>query len=138
MTSHAAVSVDRRGIAWSSSPDGLTQAEVDARLEAGLVNASDDRTSRTVGEIVRANVLTPFNVILLGCWCVIVIVAGRLGDALFGIVLVLNTLIGIVQEVRAKRDARPPGAAQRAARRVVVRDGDEVEIARRARWCSTT
>ena len=56
--------VDRRGIPPSSSPEGLTRAEVDERVQAGLVNASDERTSRTIREIVRSNVLTPFNFLL--------------------------------------------------------------------------
>ena len=51
---------------------------------------------------MRANVLTPFNLVL-GILFVIIVAVGEIKDSLFGIVLVLNTLIGIVQEVRSKR-----------------------------------
>jgi cation-transporting ATPase E len=55
-----------------------------------------------VAEILRANLLTRFNFIL-GALLVVILVVGQLQDALFGIVLVANALIGIVQELRAKR-----------------------------------
>ena len=64
--------------------------------------ASPDSSTRTVGEIVRANVLTRFNA-LLGSLLLVILVVGPLQDALFGIVLVANTVVGVVQEVRAKR-----------------------------------
>ena len=58
--------------------------------------------SRTVAEIVRANVVTLFN-ILLGILLAVIIVVAPPQDALFGGVLVANALIGIVQELRAKQ-----------------------------------
>lgn len=82
---------------------GLTQAEVRARLEAGRVNGVQRSTGRTVPQIVRANLLTRFNAIL-GVLFVIVLVIGPIQDALFGIVIVVNTAIGIVQEWRSKRE----------------------------------
>src|SRR2546426_520650 len=81
---------------------GLAEAEVRARIERGQVNDVPRAPSRTFGEILRANVLTRFNALLGGLLLVIIIV-GPFRDALFGVVLVSNTLIGIVQEVRAKR-----------------------------------
>ena len=122
----APTAVDRRGVPPSSSPAGLTRAEVDERVRAGLVNASDERTSRTIGEIVRANVLTPFN-FLLGSLGVVVILTGRLGDALFLLVLVINSLIGIVQEVLAKRKLDRLALLHAPTTRV-VRDGAAVEV----------
>jgi cation-transporting ATPase E len=106
---------------------GLTDAEVRERVARGLVNGGDDRTSRTYGEIIRANVLTRFNAIL-GTMLVIVLAVGSPADALFGIILVVNSLIGIVQEVRAKRtlDQLAVLAAPRAR---VVRNGDVLECA---------
>ncbi|MEZ5169186.1 MAG: HAD-IC family P-type ATPase [Acidimicrobiia bacterium] len=89
----------------SSAPDpdtGLTSAQVAERVAAGLVNDTFERTSRTVGEIMRANILTRFNAIL-GTMLVIILIVGSYRDALFGVVLVTNALIGIIQEVRAKR-----------------------------------
>ncbi len=81
---------------------GLTSSEVAQRRAAGRVNAVPDRTSRTYGSIVRSNVLTRFNAIIT-VLAGIILVVGHPIDALFALVMVLNTGIGIVQEVRAKR-----------------------------------
>ena len=85
------------------NPQGLTRAEVEARTDAGEINVLPDTASRTTGDIIRANLITRFN-ILLGILLVVILVAVREPrDALFGIVLVSNAAIGIVQELRAKR-----------------------------------
>ena len=84
------------------SPVGLTDAEVAARVADGRVNRAPAGTSRPLWMIVRANVLTRFNAIL-GALLVVILTVGPLQDALFGIVLVTNTAIGIYQEWRAKR-----------------------------------
>ena len=81
---------------------GLTGAEVGERRSRGLANTDPPSTSRTFRQIVAANVLTRFNAILAVLLGVIIVV-GPFQDGLFGVVLVLNTLIGILQEVRAKR-----------------------------------
>ncbi|HEX2849206.1 MAG TPA: cation-translocating P-type ATPase [Acidimicrobiales bacterium] len=109
------------------SPRGLTGAEVAARVAAGQVNAVEVATTRTIGQIVRANVVTRFNAIL-GSLLVVILVVGPLRDALFGIVLVTNTVLGIVQEVRAKRTLDRL-ALLSAPRARVVRDGSIQEIA---------
>jgi cation-transporting ATPase E len=103
--------------------DGLSDAEVAARVARGQTNESGERTSRTFGEILRANVLTRFNAIL-GVLLVAILSVGQPQDALFGIVLVTNTLIGIVQELRAKRtlDRLAVLSAPRAS---VIRSGEE-------------
>ncbi|MDA8255240.1 MAG: HAD-IC family P-type ATPase, partial [Betaproteobacteria bacterium] len=80
---------------------GLTDAEVQVRITRGEVNRAAMPTSRTALEIVRANVLTRFNAIL-GTLFVVIVTTGPWQDALFGGVFVVNTLIGIVQELRAK------------------------------------
>ncbi|MDA8073683.1 MAG: hypothetical protein M0Z40_00305 [Actinomycetota bacterium] len=77
-------------------------AEVAARTAAGQVNAVHGAEGSTFLQIVRANVLTRFNAIL-GALFVIVLVVGPVQDALFGIVLAVNTAIGLFEEVRAKR-----------------------------------
>jgi cation-transporting ATPase E len=89
-------------VAEATPPAGLTDAEVDRRVAQGLTNASGERSSRSVAEILRANLLTRFN-FLLGALLVVILVVGQIQDALFGIVLVANALIGVVQELRAKR-----------------------------------
>ncbi|GAC1477540.1 MAG: HAD-IC family P-type ATPase [Acidimicrobiales bacterium] len=81
---------------------GLTGEEVGERRARGLGNEETPSTSRTFSQIVAANVLTRFNAILAVLLGVIIVV-GPFQDGLFGVVLVLNTLIGILQEVRAKR-----------------------------------
>jgi cation-transporting ATPase E len=108
-------------------PDGLTTAEVAERVANGQANDSGERTSRTFGEILRANVLTRFN-LLLGTLLVVILATGHPQDALFGFVLVSNSLIGIVQELRAKRTLDRL-AVLNAPRATVVRDGEPVEVA---------
>jgi cation-transporting ATPase E len=81
---------------------GLTAAEVARRVARGEVNDVPVRSSRSVAEIVRANVLTRFNAIIGPLWLLVLFVA-PFQDSLFGYVIVANTAIGIVQEWRAKR-----------------------------------
>ncbi|HVM67065.1 MAG TPA: HAD-IC family P-type ATPase, partial [Acidimicrobiales bacterium] len=81
---------------------GLTSAEVDEQRRQGLVNDGALPTSRPLWLIVRANVCTRFNAIL-GVLMVVILIVGPFQDGLFAVVLVLNTLIGIAQELRAKR-----------------------------------
>src|SRR6266536_1571757 len=78
---------------------GLSGAEVADRVARGLVNDVPEAPTRTYGQIVRANVVTRFN-LLLGSLLAVILVVGPIQDALFGIVLVANTLLGIVPEVR--------------------------------------
>ena len=108
------------------SVSGLTAAEVEARRADGRSNQVPDPTSRSTVDIVRANVLTPFN-LLLGILLVVILAVGEIKDSLFGIVLVLNTMIGIVQEVRSKW-ALDHLALLSAPRSCVRRDGVEAEV----------
>ncbi len=80
---------------------GLSPGEVAQRRAQGLGNDTGERTSRSVAEILRANILTRFNFIL-GALLAVILIVGAPQDALFGIVLVANALIGIGQELRAK------------------------------------
>ncbi|MBB1244644.1 HAD-IC family P-type ATPase [Streptomyces durbertensis] len=81
---------------------GLDAGQVAARVEAGQVNDVPSRSSRSLGEIVRANLFTRINAII-GVLFVIILIVGPIQDALFGGVILANTVIGIIQEVRAKR-----------------------------------
>ncbi len=105
---------------------GLTAAEVADRVARGLVNAVPAAPTRTVGQIVRANVFTPINLVV-GVLAALVIAAGSPKDALFGGVIIANSVIGVVQELRAKRvlDALSVVNAPRAH---VVRDGEVREV----------
>ena len=104
---------------------GLTGAEVESRRARGQGNEEHLPTSRSIAHILRANILTRFNAILGALFAAIVVV-GPFQDALFGFVLVLNTAIGVVQEVRTKRTL--DRLAVLAAPHVRVRrDGDVVK-----------
>ncbi|NNG19043.1 HAD-IC family P-type ATPase [Naumannella sp. ID2617S] len=81
---------------------GLTSAEVTQRREAGQVNTLPDRSGRSVLDIVRANVFTRINAIL-GVLLVVVLSTGSFKNALFGLLIIANSGVGIIQEVRAKR-----------------------------------
>jgi magnesium-transporting ATPase (P-type) len=106
--------------------DGLTADEVADRRQRGLVNDVPATPTRTIAQIVRSNVLTRFNAVLGGLLAVILVV-GDVRDALFGLVLVANSGIGIFQEVRAKRtlDRLVVLTAPRAR---VVRTGDVRDV----------
>ncbi len=106
---------------------GLTTAQVEERVARGDVNDVPDAPTRTVAQIVRGNIFTRFNAIL-GAMLAIILVVGPLQDALFGFVLVANSLIGIVQELRAKRtlDQLTVLTAPKAR---VIRDGEPLEVA---------
>ncbi|MER5395729.1 cation-translocating P-type ATPase [Streptomyces sp. NPDC002599] len=86
----------------SRRAEGLSAAEVAERVARGEVNDVPVRSSRSVGEIVRANVFTRFNAIIGVLWLVMLIVA-PFQDSLFGYVIIANTGIGIIQEWRAKK-----------------------------------
>ncbi|MBC7292356.1 MAG: HAD-IC family P-type ATPase, partial [Actinotalea sp.] len=110
----------------AAAAGGLSAAEVAERVAAGRVNRSSVRTSRTVSQIVRANVLTRFNA-LLGVLLGVILVVGPLQDALFGLVLVANSAVGIVQELRAKR-VLDRLSVLTAPTATVVRDGTAREV----------
>ncbi len=105
---------------------GLGADEVAGARARGQVNRVREAGSRSVGHILRANILTRFNAIIV-VLVVVVLSAGDPPDALFGLVMVVNALIGIVQELRAKRtlDRLTVLSAPRAT---VIRDGEEQEI----------
>ncbi|HKP39387.1 cation-translocating P-type ATPase [Mycobacterium sp.] len=81
---------------------GLTDAEVAQRVTEGKTNDVPTRAARSVSEIVRANVFTRINAIL-GVLLVIVLSTGSIINGAFGILIIANSAIGIVQELRAKQ-----------------------------------
>ncbi len=119
---------------------GLSAEQVAERVADGRSNDLPARSGRTTGEIVRANVVTRINLIL-GILLVIVLTTGRLINAAFGLLIIANSAVGIIQELRAKRtldnlavvgEARPTvrrdGRAREVTRTEVVLD-DIVEMA---------
>lgn len=119
---------------------GLTSQEVSERVTDGRVNVATSDGSRSAADIVRANVFTRINAIL-GVLFVLVVVTGSYRNALFGLLIVINSGIGIYQEIRAKRtldrlsivadatvEVRRDGTSTRIHTRELVVD-DLVELA---------
>ncbi|KUN80026.1 HAD-IC family P-type ATPase [Streptomyces griseoruber] len=106
---------------------GLTATEVAERVARGQVNDVPVRSSRSIGEIVRANVFTRFNAIIGVLWLIVLAVA-PFQDGLFGFVILANTGIGIIQEWRAKQTLDSL-AVIGEVRPTVRRDGATVELA---------
>ncbi|MFF2846984.1 HAD-IC family P-type ATPase [Streptomyces sp. NPDC058001] len=108
------------------SATGLSTAEVAERVARGEVNDVPVRSSRSTKEIVRANVFTRFNAIIGVLWVIMMFVA-PFQDSLFGYVILANTGIGIIQELRAKKTLDSL-AVIGEARPTVRRDGTASEI----------
>ena len=106
---------------------GLSTAEVAERVAAGKVNVVEETTSRPLKLIITSNVFTRFNAIL-GTLAVLVLVTGSWKDATFGLLMVVNALIGIVQELRAKKKLDSLAVLNAPLARV-RRDGALAEIA---------
>lgn len=106
---------------------GLTGIEVSARLQLGLTNKQHSDSSRSLISILRGNLFTLFNMVVGLCFLTLLIL-GQWKDALFGLVVVSNILIGIVQEYRSKR-ALDRLAVLHAPRARVLRDSVISEIA---------
>jgi ATPase, P-type (transporting), HAD superfamily, subfamily IC len=81
---------------------GLSGAEVAERIAAGQVNTLPPRSGRTTWDIIKANVFTRINFLLMVLF-VIVLSTGSLGNSLFGFLIIINSSIGAFQELRAKR-----------------------------------
>jgi cation-transporting ATPase E len=107
--------------------DGLTGQEVRERIAAGQVNVTRDRGARPLGQIIRSNTMTIFNLVIGVMW-VLMLVTAPLQDTSFGVIIVINAAIGITQEYRAARTLARLSLVG-AARPVVVRDGRQVDVA---------
>jgi len=105
---------------------GLTSGEVAVRVEQGRTNAVVSVTSRSLSQIVKANVFTRFNA-LLGALFVLVLLTGSYIDGLFGLALIANSVLGIGQEWYAKHKLDSL-AVLHTPRATVIRDGDRITI----------
>ncbi len=110
----------------SENAKGLTSAEVADRVARGEVNDVPVRSSRSTADIIRANVFTRFNAIIGVLWLIMMFVA-PFQDSLFGYVILANTGIGIIQELRAKKTLDSL-AVIGEARPTVRRDGTATPI----------
>ncbi|GAA2835685.1 cation-transporting ATPase E [Leucobacter komagatae] len=106
---------------------GLSRAEAEKRMRDGQGNAAPDGSSRSLSEILAANVFTVFNGIVFAGFGIL-LVLGRWQDALFGLPALFNTVIGVVQEFNAKRTLDRLAVMNAPSARV-LRDGEEHEIA---------
>src|SRR5215210_6929931 len=107
-----------------AQPHGLTSVEASRRLQR--LGPPVPPTSRSVASIVAGNVFTLFNAIL-GTFFVIMLALGLFADALFGLVAIVNSAIGIRQELRAK-ETLDRLALLVAPKATAIRDGQPVEL----------
>ena len=105
---------------------GLKQSQIDDRIRDNLVNVSNVKTSKTVGEILVKNIFTFFNIICFAVAAALIFV-GAYTDLTFLVIVILNTIIGIVQEIRAKKTMDKLSLTNSNFTKV-VRDGEEIEI----------
>ena len=103
---------------------GLTAAEVEARRAAGQTNQPPKSQTKTTGEIVRDNVCTYFNLVFLVLAVMLALVHSWLNMGFLGIVF-WNTLIGIVQQLRAKRTID----------KLTLVSAQKLRCLRDGRWC---
>ncbi|GEM32023.1 magnesium-transporting ATPase [Nocardia neocaledoniensis NBRC 108232] len=106
---------------------GLTAAQVEERRRDGRTNDVPARASRSVRDIVRANVFTRINAIL-GVLFLLVLSTGSLIDGMFGLLIVANSAVGIIQEIRAKRTLDQLAIVSQA-KPTVRRDGVATQVA---------
>ena len=117
---------------FNTSPQtGLTAAEVAERVAAGKINGEQTVRTKSVADILRSNILTFFNFVFI---VLAVLLAGFVPDGMDGIgnfgfliLIVFNTLVGIIQELRAKRTMDRLSLLS-APKALVIRDGEEKEI----------
>jgi cation-transporting P-type ATPase E len=131
----------------TSPAAGLTSVEVAQRVADGKTNDVPGGSTRSMADIVRANVFTRINAILAVLFA-IVLATGSLINGLFGLLIIVNSVVGLVQELRAKQtldrlaivgQARPlvrraDGTRELSPNQVVVDDvielgpGDQVVV----------
>lgn len=114
-------------MSFVTPPTGLTSADVAQRVAEGQVNVVTRKTGRTVTEIVRSNVFTRINAILAILFAIVMVTGSWINGA-FGLLIIANSAIGIIQEVRAKRTLDRLTILGESRPRV-VRDGQLAEVA---------
>lgn len=107
--------------------NGLTREQVEEKIEQGLVNRAVDSGAKTNKQIIMDNLFTYFNVIFM-ILSVLVCVAGSFRSLTFLPVVVGNTLIGIIQEIRARNVLEKMNLLN-ASHTTAIRDGKEVKVA---------
>lgn len=114
------------GRVYTDPTRGLTTEEIAARTQRGEINVPGSGTGRSVAQILRANIFTRVNAIL-GVLCAIVLFTGSVINAAFGLLIIANSAVGVIQELRAKKTLdklRIVGESEPT----VIRDGAERSI----------
>ena len=133
----------------SGSPlSGLSEKEVAVRRAQGLGNEMPSKTSRSYAQIIRENIFNPLNTLLYALGITLILL-GRVSDALISVgVVMLNVIVSVIQEVKAKRTldqisllTRPKTTVMRAGKEqpldpsdivmgevLVVRPGDQIVV----------
>ena len=107
--------------------EGLSAEQVAEYRENGWTNRAVEPPSKTTAEIVKSNVCTYFNLIFL-IIAIFLILAGSFRDLTFLPVIIANTLIGIVQEIKAKKTLEKLSVLN-APKATAIRDGAEITLA---------
>ena len=105
---------------------GLTKEQVEQRIREGLVNTPVEPPSKTVPDILKSNVFTYFNLVFTVI-AVLLIIAGSFRDLTFLPIVIANTVIGIVQEIRSK-NVLDKLTMLNAPKSRVIRGGSEMVI----------
>lgn len=106
---------------------GLTEQDVAWLRAEGKVNTLPPRSGRTTAQIIKANVFTRVNA-LLGVLFALVLTTGSWINGAFGLLIIANSIIGIIQELRAKHTLDSLAVVGEARPRV-LREGREQQIA---------
>ncbi len=105
---------------------GLSREQVAERMEAGLVNVVSEETSQTAGKIICSNIFTYFNLIFF-IIAVFLIMVGSYNNLTFLVVVFINMIIGIVQELKSKKELDKLKLVS-APETTVIRDGKRMQI----------
>ncbi|MDY4692064.1 MAG: cation-translocating P-type ATPase [Blautia sp.] len=105
---------------------GLTNEQVQERIAEGKVNANENPNTRTYGQIIKENTLTFFNFLNL-VLLVLVLFVGSYKNSMFVFIILINTVIGIIQEIRAKKTLDKL-AILTESKTVVLREGKKWNI----------
>lgn len=105
---------------------GLTSLEVENRIKEGKVNGVEERMSSSYPDIIKGNAFTYFNLINLVLF-IIVLLTGHMQNGLFFMTIIVNTFIGIYQEIKAKKLLEKMSLMV-ASKVKAIRDDKEIEI----------
>lgn len=105
---------------------GLNQSQINERVVAGLTNVSETKTSKSYAKILFSNIFTFFNMICLAC-AVALWLVGSFSDTFFMVIVIANTCISIIQEIKAKKTIDKLTLTNSNFTKV-LREGEEIEI----------